>query len=327
MEHLFAKIRIDDGFVDEASGEKPIRYIERQLGRLRTAGLFLENAVVSNKCADICDPPYRRYLKYLMNWAHLKDMELCPTEESPMSYSEWTKVNVLPPDFSGFVYNSYHFEAVGKIPGDSDIMEIMRSCLASDVELGFSAYKWKKHDYSNKEFYEASGNSDADIFRCLETGRLYIPGENELFLYTGQIEPYSDRKKNYKFEWRTGFIKDDESLKKCIQLTSECEHNSDYDVVATLHYAGSCGRVIMVLLHVPTKQGLDAAKKPRMTVHQVDSMDAFILARECDHTWGRDVSFTYDNAEEQMLQYAKDTDALLNCPFDEGSDFSGTPWD
>ncbi len=57
--------------------------------------------------------------------------------------------------------------------------------MASDFSLGISAYNWKKNDavYSIDTFYAASGGSIADIFKCLENGKLYVPGENELFRY------------------------------------------------------------------------------------------------------------------------------------------------
>ena len=41
--------------------------------------------------------------------------------------------------------------------------------------------EWKKHNYNWKEFYEASGDSQLDLFRCVENGKLYVPCEHELF--------------------------------------------------------------------------------------------------------------------------------------------------
>ncbi|GHU35770.1 hypothetical protein FACS1894105_05020 [Clostridia bacterium] len=40
-----------------------------------------------------------------------------------------------------------------------------------------------KTEYSHEKFYAASGDSQADIFKCVENGKLYIPCENELFRY------------------------------------------------------------------------------------------------------------------------------------------------
>lgn len=42
---------------------------------------------------------------------------------------------------------------------------------------------WKKHDYSWKDFYLASNDSQLDIFLCKENGKLYVPCEHELFQF------------------------------------------------------------------------------------------------------------------------------------------------
>ncbi len=77
--------------------------------------------------------------------------------------------------------------------------------MASDFTLGISSYDWKKTDaaYSIDAFYAASGGSTADIFRCVENGKLYVPGENELFRYNDppqkeQANSRADRRKDEK---------------------------------------------------------------------------------------------------------------------------------
>jgi len=96
-----------------------------------------------------------------------------------------------------FEYGGYHFkpyrqfqksEIKRRLAGDSrpwktDTAYAMRN-MSSDFGLGLSKYDWKKSDYSHEGFYAASGNSDADIFKCVENGKLYVPHENELFHYT-----------------------------------------------------------------------------------------------------------------------------------------------
>lgn len=55
--------------------------------------------------------------------------------------------------------------------------------LTQDLELGFSKYNWHKGDaYDYDAFYEAA-NSDMDIFLCVQTGKYYIPSDNELLIY------------------------------------------------------------------------------------------------------------------------------------------------
>lgn len=86
-----------------------------------------------------------------------------------------------------FAYGGYHFVGYRKFnkwEQKSSLLALSKY-LTSDRELGISAYEqWSKVDYSHKAFYEASPDKRIDIFRCLENGKLYIPGENELFIYT-----------------------------------------------------------------------------------------------------------------------------------------------
>ena len=61
----------------------------------------------------------------------------------------------------------------------------------TDINLGFFrrnniSGRKQKYPYSYENFYEASGDSEADIFMCIENNKIYIPGENELFLYNNQ---------------------------------------------------------------------------------------------------------------------------------------------
>ena len=55
--------------------------------------------------------------------------------------------------------------------------------MRSDYELCISKHDWGKCEYSCEAFYRDSGDSDCDIFRCIENGKLYVPGLHELFRY------------------------------------------------------------------------------------------------------------------------------------------------
>ena len=90
---------------------------------------------------------------------------------------------------NSFEYGGYHFVPVRKFnkTENSNIRTITKN-LATDVNLGFFRVndifgREQKYPYSYEKFYEASGNSKADIFRCIENNKLYVPGENELFIY------------------------------------------------------------------------------------------------------------------------------------------------
>lgn len=83
-----------------------------------------------------------------------------------------------------FEYNGYHFEPERKLRENEkkDICTFSKH-IKSDRELGMCDYKvdWKKSDYSWKKFYEASCDSQLDLFRCVENEKLYVPCEHELF--------------------------------------------------------------------------------------------------------------------------------------------------
>ena len=84
-----------------------------------------------------------------------------------------------------FEYGGWHFVPHRKLnQGDGDFQEITRS-LASNRWMGLCDYgRHQKFPYQHGAFFAASTDKECDIFRCLEDGRLYIPGEHELFLYT-----------------------------------------------------------------------------------------------------------------------------------------------
>jgi hypothetical protein len=82
-----------------------------------------------------------------------------------------------------FEYGGYHWRPHRTFEKrDGDFNKQMDHA-SSDRSLGIATYDWGKTEYSHASFYAASGESEADIFRCVENGRLYIPCENELFQY------------------------------------------------------------------------------------------------------------------------------------------------
>ena len=89
-----------------------------------------------------------------------------------------------------FEYQGYHFEAVGVLPEGLEGKDLVAQT-RSNTELHLSTYHTEDFPkYSYDEFYAVSNAPTADVFRCLETGRNYIPGENELFGYEGEFRPY-----------------------------------------------------------------------------------------------------------------------------------------
>lgn len=89
-----------------------------------------------------------------------------------------------------FEYQGYHFEAVGVLPEGIEGKDLVAQT-RSNTELHLSTYHTEDFPkYSYDDFYAVSNAPTADVFWCLETGHNYIPGENELFGYEGEFQPY-----------------------------------------------------------------------------------------------------------------------------------------
>jgi hypothetical protein len=102
---------------------------------------------------------------------------------------------------SVFEYGEYHFmpyrrfragEIKRQLQDNSHPQKIDMRYATRNMRTDFSLKLFsgerseKKQDYSYGDFYDASTDRECDIFRCVENGRLYVPGANELFRY---IEP------------------------------------------------------------------------------------------------------------------------------------------
>ena len=98
---------------------------------------------------------------------------------------QWAKYKLeIQNDKTIFKYGDYHFKPFRKFEKrDGDWNKQMNNA-SSDRSLGIASYEWGKTDYSHSKFYAASGDSECDIFKCIENGNLYIPAKNELFRYS-----------------------------------------------------------------------------------------------------------------------------------------------
>lgn len=103
-----------------------------------------------------------------------------------------------------FQYGEYHFLPVGNIPKNEPIYKTSQY-LHSDKDMRMWSETYEgvhgkaNKIYSHSEFYNAAGNSKCDVFKCLENRNLYLPGENELFKYTGKYkEVGKEKKKSHK---------------------------------------------------------------------------------------------------------------------------------
>ncbi len=88
-----------------------------------------------------------------------------------------------------YEYGGKHFVPHSKL---AKFKELAILILRTDRELGFFDYDYPEHNlikkfpYSHAEFYNAMDNSEADVFQCVENGKLYIPCVHELFIYEGR---------------------------------------------------------------------------------------------------------------------------------------------
>ena len=89
---------------------------------------------------------------------------------------------------NAFEYGGVHFTPYRKFRGTSEKdFSAVSQKMRTDWELGMFSDKSRpghKVDYSYDDFYAASTDKECDIFRCVETRRLYVPCANELFGFT-----------------------------------------------------------------------------------------------------------------------------------------------
>lgn len=77
-----------------------------------------------------------------------------------------------------FKYNNYTFEPVKRIEKENRHFKYIDAHISVEKTLTKGIFP-----YDCNEFYEASNGSTADIFKCLETGILYLPSELRLYAW------------------------------------------------------------------------------------------------------------------------------------------------
>ena len=87
-------------------------------------------------------------------------------------------------DRKTFEYGGYHFTPIRKFHKKEGDFFVISKRLESDFNLGLCTYQDRqKAPYDYKGFYTVATDKECDVFRCEENGLLYVPGENELFIY------------------------------------------------------------------------------------------------------------------------------------------------
>lgn len=117
-------------------------------------------------------------------------------ELKPEHYPEWAEkriavTNEFYRNENVFEYGGKHFLAVGVFPPKKELD--FRGNLWNDRELNFKTRNGDKRPYTYRSFIDATKGVACDVFRCYENGKLYVPGENELFGYTGKFTAIDSR--------------------------------------------------------------------------------------------------------------------------------------
>jgi len=104
-------------------------------------------------------------------------------------YPEWVQkrveiINEFKKNPAVFEYGNKHFLGVGILPPKRE--RNFKVDLRHDTSMTFATDGGDKFQYNYHNFMNAAKGSLCDIYKCYEDGKLYIPGENELFNYTGK---------------------------------------------------------------------------------------------------------------------------------------------
>ena len=118
-----------------------------------------------------------RYLDMQINNGDPNELQFCYE-----LYTAMQEDRLLSQDKT-FEYGGVHFIPERQFRKDEGDFHTISRRAFSDHSLGLSIYEWQKAEYSYEGFYAASSDKECDLFRCVETGHLYYPGENELFGY------------------------------------------------------------------------------------------------------------------------------------------------
>lgn len=122
-------------------------------------------------------------------------------ELKPEHYPKWAKnrIEIVKEFYKNekvFEYGGKLFLGVGVFPPKKE-RDFSRT-LRTDRNLTFEIKTGEEFKYSHRNFINASRDEKSDVFRCYENGKLYVPGENELFEYTGKyrsLDSISQQKK------------------------------------------------------------------------------------------------------------------------------------
>ena len=117
-------------------------------------------------------------------------------ELKPVYFPRWAEkrmeiVNEFYKNNHSFEYGGKHFLGVGVFPPKKE-RDFSRT-LKTDRDIDFQFRNGDEINYTYRSFMNAAKDVNSDVFRCYENGKLYVPGENELFEYTGKYVDIGDK--------------------------------------------------------------------------------------------------------------------------------------
>lgn len=115
-------------------------------------------------------------------------------EVKPECLPEWAKckADLFRHSFENpktFEYGGKRFCPFRRLTSEESSVYYAMRHSARDDGLGMlnKEYPNSKYPYNHSEFYEKSGVKNCDLFVCLDNGKLYLPCDNELFEWQGDI--------------------------------------------------------------------------------------------------------------------------------------------
>lgn len=117
-------------------------------------------------------------------------------ELKPVYFPKWAEkrmeiVKEFYKNNQSFEYGGKHFLGVGVFPNKKG-RDFSRT-LKTDRDIDFQFRNGDEINYTYRSFMNAAKDANSDVFRCYENGKLYVPGENELFEYTGKYVDIGDK--------------------------------------------------------------------------------------------------------------------------------------
>lgn len=112
----------------------------------------------------------------------------------------------------------------------------------------------------------------------------------------------------YRFEWNYEGIKSQEDFERFVSDIKNEKRGVNYEQAARLFYQTEDGKqTVMIELQVPTKDMIELTEEdeqPWLEAFEVLGMEDYDASKEIDSAIGNGEVFTFENAEQKMLEYA-----------------------